>query len=169
MLLLAFMTSLFGSMALVLLLEERAARLQGDRIAAHYVARSGLAAAHALLLEDDAAIDCPADAWQSDADRLARVAVGEGYYDVAYAEPMTGRRRTGAVDEERKLNVNVAEAAMIAALHSALTDEAAEAIVARRAERRCASAAAGGTRWWAGCSAPSGGPSWSPSTRNSHC
>ena len=61
--------------------------------------------------------------------------IGDAVYRVEHRSEATGGHVPGIVDEQRKLNINTAERAMLQDLNAAITAQVAKAIVARRLER----------------------------------
>jgi type II secretory pathway component PulK len=134
---LAFMTAVLGSMSLGLLVEARYARANQERLEAFYLARAGLEAAYHALGNDDPGFDGLADPWCGEV--LLEKGLGDGSCDVTYIDEQTGQRRPGIVDEERKLNINLADRAMLMALSPDFTDSVAKAVIAHRLEHPFAS------------------------------
>ena len=132
---LAFATSLLGSMSVALMIEGKVALAQSRRVEAHFLARAGLEAAADRLLRDDAAVDALADPWSLDARAFDKVPLGNGTWTVRAESEVTGRLTPGVVDEERKINVNRCDRDTLLKLHSALTREVVDALLAARAQR----------------------------------
>ena len=135
LLVLVFLTSMMGLVTTTLLVEARASRNQYFRHAALYNARAGLEVAAAQLLADDLNVDSAADAWYVNEDAFGDVAFGKGSFAVRYPDETTGAFRPGVVDEERKVNINTADADTLKGLHPALTDAVVEQVIVRRKTR----------------------------------
>jgi len=132
LLVLVFLTSLMGTITVGMLTESRLTGYQARYLQAYYAARAGLEVAANQILNDSPDYDSLSDRWHRSDRDYAQVPVGNGVYRVFYVDGSTGNERTGVVDEERKLNVNKAEPAMLRRLNPAFTDEIVKAIVARR-------------------------------------
>lgn len=135
LILLAFVTALFGSMAMGLFLEAGLAAGQNERIAAFYLARAGIETAAAELLAHEAETHFVADPWRDNSEAFSGRAMGPGNFDVRHRRPEDGRFAFGAVDEESKVNINKASGAMLEALHPAFTREAVYATLNFRLQR----------------------------------
>ena len=105
---------------------------QRRELTAHYLALAGAEAAFHELLADAQGVDSLADSWH--AGPLMRGKLGAGDFAVGYVSEADGQPMSGVVDEERKLNVNKAESAMLRELPG-MTKETADAIVALRIDR----------------------------------
>jgi len=136
---LLFLTTMMGLVTMVLLVEARAARNQYYLHAGYYAAAGGLETAARALLDDDPAVDGPADAWYANGDLFSNVDVGNSRYRVECRDAVDGSSRSGIADEESRLNLNTADAEELKRLHPALTDEVVAAILERREETPFAS------------------------------
>jgi type II secretory pathway component PulK len=132
---LAFITSVMSALSLSLLMDVKSADRHRQRVQAYYFARSGLEVAVHELLQDDPTVDSLADAWSVGGKAPMKAGLGKGEFSVEHVSEVTGEGRTGAVDEERKLNINKADRAMLRDLHPAMTPEIVNAIMKRRIER----------------------------------
>jgi len=132
---LAFITSVMSALSLSLLLDVKAAERHNRRVQAYYLARSGAEVAMHELLRDDPSVDALADPWCRDGSTPMKANLGDGEFHVDAVSEVTGKGRAGIVDEERKLNINKADPAMLRNLHPAMTTEIVQAIVARRSQR----------------------------------
>lgn len=132
---LAFITSVMSALSLSLLMDVKSADRHRQRIQAYYFARSGLEVAVHELLQDDPKVDSLADAWSAGGKAPMKALLGKGEFSVEHVSEATGEGRAGAVDEERKLNINKANRAMLRDLHPAMTPEIVNAIMKRRIER----------------------------------
>ena len=128
-------TAIMGAITVSTLMEARVAARHKDYVQAFYAARAGLEAGAYLLLGDDPDCDALSDGWVA-SPLYDNMSIGPARYHVFYRAAEDGERRTGIVDEERKLNINTAEPASLQALHPALTSEIVSRIVAQRQIRR---------------------------------
>ncbi len=120
---LAFMTAIFGSASLWLMVEARYVSRNGKSLAAFYVAKAGLEAAISRLAQDARGVDTLGDSWCTERDELTGTMAGDGAY----------KYECTVVDAEGRLNINEADRGMLRALD--LTDAAASAIITSRSER----------------------------------
>lgn len=128
-------TAVAGSITVGLMIEAGYATHEGKRVAASYLARSGIEAGVNQLLSDETACDGVADGWYDNAEVLGPNSLGAGTYEVVCRDAADGRTRFGVVDEESKLNINSAGPAEILSLDPAFTKDIVSAIVAHRKER----------------------------------
>ena len=111
---LVFLTALMGIVTFGLLTEARFSDRQQDRLTAFYLARAGIEAAVGQLLTGPGANE----------QEVAETRLGAGYYKASCSE------------EERKVNINTADAATLKKLDPAFTENIVKEIVERRGKRR---------------------------------
>lgn len=130
LMILAFMTALLGSMSMGLMLESRMAAAGSERVAAYYIAKSGLEAATDRLLRDDQTFDAQGDGYRRSLEDLKEM-----------PDLLDSKNRIDVVivDEESRLNLNRADRGMLRALGGSVTEGAAKAIVARAVDSPFAS------------------------------
>jgi type II secretory pathway component PulK len=132
---LVFLTAVIGAMTSGLMSEMKYVQLQQQYVTVRYVARSGFETACRELLNDPTRYDAPTDPWGPNAAVFENIAVGEGVAEVSHRDEATGDLRYGVVDEERKLNVNLAAPEVLQRLSPAFTDEIVDTVVKARSER----------------------------------
>jgi len=127
---LGFIAAISGVVLSSLFNEARDTGSWERRTAAHYLARAGLSVAEQRLLDDKAKTDALTDAWALPKG-LQDVALGDGTFS-AVQLGADGEAVYGAVDEERKLNVNKATRDMLLAVSPSVTEDLADAIIQAR-------------------------------------
>lgn len=132
---LAFVTSLFGAMSVALWAEAGLATGHHERLEAFYAARAGAEAAMRELLADDPAVDALTDGWSDNPEAFEGVGLGRAVFHVRYRRFEDGAFVFGAVDEERKVNINTASASMLARLSQAFDRDSAYAVLNHRMRR----------------------------------
>jgi DNA uptake protein ComE-like DNA-binding protein len=132
---LAFLTVVLGAMSTGLLSEVKYVALQHQYVTVQYVAQSGFETACRELLNDETRFDALTDNWNGNTDLFSNIPVGEGVCEVSYPDELTGETRYGVSDEERKINVNLADANVLKRLSPAFTDEIVGALLKARSER----------------------------------
>lgn len=133
-----FLTAMVGATSMILLTHSRLATYEQNRLAAFYLARSGLAKGKQMLLEDDPALDTLSDRWHG-LDNQGTWDLENGEFGLGTWSTQPESPGSAIVDEERKLNLNAATPAMLRSLSPALTDEIVEQIATRRQQRPFAS------------------------------
>ncbi len=130
----AFLTVVIGSATVMLGAHSRMIRHEHNSLVSHYMARSGLETAMMLLGRDDPSSTTLADPWSVEGDVLEQE-LPSGTFGLGSHPGAEGEPEPGIVDEERKLNVNVASPAMLEALMPGLDEETLGRVVSRRGER----------------------------------
>ena len=131
---LAFITTIMGSLSVALLVEARYASNQRRHIVAYYLAKAGTEVAVRELVADDPRFDGLSDFWHGGGKAPLKGNLRSGAYSVSYVSAETGEPWTGIVDEERKLNVNKVDRATLRDLHPAMTKDVVNAIIKQRVE-----------------------------------
>jgi DNA uptake protein ComE-like DNA-binding protein len=129
-----FLTAILGSASMMLLTNSRLATYEQERLSAFYLARSGLETANLLLARDDPSVDALGDAWNTGGEQAEGELVN-GRFGLGYWPVRPDKGTSPIVDEERKLNVNIATPAMLRNLSPALDKAAVQAILQKRQER----------------------------------
>jgi len=108
---LILLTTFTTTITLTLMAEARLAANEERRMQTLYTARAGLEVAAARLMADEPSVDGLGDLWTTMSDEPGEV--GGGTFNVVRQDEVQGGEKAGMVDEERKLNVNVASAAQL--------------------------------------------------------
>ena len=130
----AFLSAVLGASSMILLTYGRKAAYDESRLAAFYLARSGLESGYVSLQRDDQSYDTLRDGWNLNAGQNGN-ALGDGRFGLGQKADGPGLTAPPVIDEERKLNINRATQSMLMALSPAIGQEAAAAIVQRRGHR----------------------------------
>ena len=112
---LVFLTALMGTVTVDLLTEARFSEQQHDRLTAFYLARAGIEAAVESTSHRTAEPPQRAARQQANEQEVAETRLGAGYYKASYS------------DEERKVNINKADADTLQNLDPAFTEEIVKA------------------------------------------
>jgi len=110
---LILLMTLTTTITLTLMTEARLAANEERRMQTLYAARAGLEVAAARLMADEPSVDGLGDLWTTMGDEPGEVVAGGGTFNVVRQDEVGGGEKGGMVDEERKLNVNVASAAQL--------------------------------------------------------
>ena len=118
-------------------LDQKLVSYQRDRLMALYLAKAGCLAAVAELEQDPTPnVDALADQWFHDPEAFKEVTLGEGSYTVrAQVQGEDGHPEIlyGVIDEDRKINLNIASKKIIMRLPG-MTEETADSILDWRDE-----------------------------------
>lgn len=116
-------------------LDQRLVSYQRDRLTALYLAKAGYVRALVELERDPLPqADSYLDSWAHNPEAFRQAPLGPGSFTVSYASPVSpGQDRSagvvyGAVDEERKIDINTAPKAILAGLPG-MTEDIADAIL----------------------------------------
>lgn len=132
---LAVLVAFGGSASLILLAESRYLQAEQNKVAAYYIAISGLEVGRELIRADNSGVDTLADNWVREG-RSLRGELGNGFFGLGLSAPGEGGFMPGIVDMESKINVNVASPDVLKSLAPALTDDVVRTLVMRRRRRR---------------------------------
>jgi general secretion pathway protein K len=116
--------------------ELRFVRNQRDRLKAHYLARAGINQAIAELEKDTALdIDYLTESWADNPEIFKEHPLGNGKFSVSYNFAVEDKEETfyGLIDEERRINLNVADKYMLLCLPG-LTEQLINNICAWRGD-----------------------------------
>jgi len=121
---LAILTVLAVGFAYRMSLELKLSGYQLERLKATYLARTGINRA-IYELERDTTLNCDAlnEPWGNNPEAFREVLVGDGTYTVSYSwTESEEKERYGLIDEERKININLASPQVLKGLFSLIAE-----------------------------------------------
>ncbi len=130
---LGFLGVIFGAMTTTLSIHGERAKLNGMRDLARHLAFAGTERAIHELRKDTNEYDALTEPWHINPEAYDKVGLGRGFYNVYHLSATAGARTSGIVDEDRKINVNLATRAMLRAIPG-ISEKIADVILEQRAK-----------------------------------